>query len=377
MFKGKKIVYIFDLKEMNKHIEFCLKYRVEAPSEMWAKQQNNPQLYYTLEVKYTRVILRYTYVTFTEYIFQLDGSEHSQAISGMRAFNILQRMSHKGVPDLTKNELLFDLKYNEWKVGNIGGLIYFNPEHIGERLDDCYEYDMNNAYSWAMEQPIPNTKIMPRMFDKTKKGEIGFRVEQRGLSNDMCLYAVFEPGVYGEYIYQAIDSPFVKFAQHFYKLRKTAVGREKEKMKQTQNYAIGYIRRKNPFIHSCILSRCRYYIESLVDENTLYCNTDSIISHGRRPDIDSLIKDEIGGFKIKHTGTFAYNGSGYQWNKEQPSVRGKSKQWFKNAYPNGFDILKDSLPFIEANMYIYNKEKGRIEKNGSTETESEEEQIIL
>lgn len=371
MFKGKKIVYVFDVKEMNQHIEYCKNFRVEAPSEAWAKLQNNPQLYYTLEVKYTRVILRYTYITYTEYIFQLDGSEKAQAISGMRAFNILQRMSHKGVPDLTNNEILFDSNYNQWKVGNIGGLIYFNQKYIGQRLNDCYEYDMNNAYSWAMEQPIPNTKVMPRTNDLTRKGEIGFRVEQRGLSEEYCLYAIFDEGVYCEYIYPAIDSPFINFANHFFKLRKAKTGHEKEKMKQVQNYAIGYIRRKNPFIHSCILSRCRYFIESLVDENTLYCNTDSIISHGRREDLDLLIKDEIGGFKIKHKGDFAYSGSGYQWNKEQPSVRGKSKQWFKNAYPNGFDILKDELPFTEANIYYYDQEKGRIEKNGSTKTESE------
>ena len=377
MFKGKRIVYVTDVNEMNQHIDYCLKYRLEAPTENWAKEQNNPQLYYTLEVKYTRLILRYTYTSYTEYIFQLDGSEKSQAVSGMRAFNTLQRMSHKGVPDLTNNDLLFDKNFNEWKVGNIGGLIYFNQAHIGERLENCYEYDMNNAYSWAMEQPIPNTRVMPRTMDKTRKGEIGFRVEQRGLSDDMCLYAVFEEGVYCEYIYPAIPSPFINFANHFFKLRKAKTGREKEKMKQIQNYAIGYIRRKNPFIHSCILSRCRYFIESLVDDNTLYCNTDSIISHGRREDLDALLKDEMGGFKLKHTGAFAYNGSGYQWNKEQPSIRGKSKAWFKSAYPNGFDILVDELPFTEANLYYYNQEKGRIEKNGSTEIESSTQEIIL
>ena len=74
---------------------------------------------------------------------------------------------------------------------------------------------------------------------------------------------------------------------------------EQEKMKQILNYSIGYIRRKNPFVHSCILSRARYYIEDLIDENTLYSNTDSIVSLGRRVDLDKKLGHNIGDFKIK------------------------------------------------------------------------------
>ena len=158
----------------------------------------------------------------------------------------------------------------------------------------------------------------------------------------------------------AIESPFKHFVEQYYAKRKKAKGIEKEKIKQILNYAVGYIRRKNPFIHSCILSRSRYYIESLIDENTLYSNTDSIVSKERRLDLEKLIGTEIGQFKVEHKGSFAYTGSGYQWNYESPSIRGRSKEWFKNAYPNGFDILKDEIPFM-ANKYEYNKEKGIIE----------------
>ena len=45
-----------------------------------------------------------------------------------------------------------------------------------------------------------------------------------------------------------------------------------------------------------------------------------------------------------------------------PSIRGRSKEWFKNAYPNGFDILNDEIPFMEANKYEFNTKKGIIEK---------------
>lgn len=368
MFKNKRVVYVTDVNIMNEHINYCLEHKVYAPSVSWVGLQRCPKIYYTMDILYTKLILRYAgngnY--YTEYIFQLDGSEHAQTISGLRAFNLLQRMSNKGVVDLTGNSKYYDKDFEQWKLGNIGGLVYFNDTYMNQRLDNCYEYDMNNAYSWAMEQDIPNTKVEPRMNDTVKDNEIGFRVMQRGLSNEMYLYAVFEKGLFAEYIFPKQTSPFINFVKYYYEKRKKASGVEREKMKQIQNYAIGYIRRKNPFIHSCILSRCRFLIESLTDDKTLYCNTDSIISYGRRVDLDSKIGDNIGDFKIKHTGQFAYNGSGYQWNNEQPSIRGKSKNWFKNAYPNGFDILRDELPYIEANKYYYDEKKGRIIENVST-----------
>ena len=362
MFKNKRIVYVHDVREMNKHLRFCKNCRIEAPSEEWVKLQRLPRAYYTLELMYARIILRYcgNGLPYTEYIFYLDGSEHQQAISGMRAFNTLQRMSNKGVVDLTGNYEYYDSSCNKWKLGTIAGLIYFNPKYSGGRYDNCFCYDRRSAYSAAMLEPIPNTNVLPRKNDYTKEGEIGFRLMPHGINNEQHFYAIFESGLLADYIYPAIESPFKSFVEHFYKKRKKAKGIEADKVKQTLNYAVGYIRRKNPFIHSCILSRARYYIEALIDENTLYSNTDSIVSRVPRPDLDKLVGDKVGQFKIENKGSFAYNGSGYQWNKDLPSIRGRSKEWFKNAYPNGFDILTDTIPFMEANKYEYSKEKGII-----------------
>lgn len=362
MFKTKRIVYVHDVRVMNKHLRFCRDNRIEGSSEEWIKLQRLPKAYYTLEVMYARIILRYAGNgnPYTEYIFYLDGSKHHQAVSGMRAFNTLQKMSDKGVVDLTGNKELYDELYGRWNLGAISGLIYFNEKYSGRRFEKCYCYDRRSAYSAAMLEPIPNTNVIPRRNDYLKKGEIGFRQMEHGINNENNFYAIFEEGALAEYIFPAIESPFKHFVEFYYKKRAKAKGIEADKIKQTLNYAVGYIRRKNPFIHSCILSRARYFIESLIDENTLYSNTDSIISKERRPDIEALVGPEIGQFKIEHKGSFAYNGSGYQWNYESPSIRGRSKEWFKNAYPNGFDILKDEIPFM-ANKYEFNKKKGIIE----------------
>lgn len=361
MFKTKRIVYVHDVREMNKHLRFCRDNRILGSSEEWIKLQRLPKAYYTLEIMYARIILRYAGngYPYSEYVFYLDGSKHHQAVSGMRAFNTLQKMSDKAVVDLTGNKELYDSLYGRWNLGAISGLIYFNEKLSGKRYDKCYCYDRRSAYSAAMLEPIPNTNVLPRRNDYLKKGEIGFRQMEHGINNENNFYAIFEEGALAEYIFPAIESPFKHFVEFYYKKRAKAKGIEADKIKQTLNYAVGYIRRKNPFIHSCILSRARYFIESLIDENTLYSNTDSIISRVRRPDIEELVGNEIGQFKIEHKGSFAYNGSGYQWNYENPSIRGRSKEWFKNAYPNGFDILKDEIPFM-ANKYEYDKKKGII-----------------
>ena len=364
MFKNKRIVYVHDVRIMNKHLRYCRDRLLEAPSEEWVKLQRLPRAYYTLEKMYARIVLRYAGngLPYTEYIFYLDGSEHQQAISGMRAFTVLQRMSNKAVIDLTNNPDYYDKSLESWKLGTIAGLIYYNQKYMGSRYENCVCYDRRSAYSAAMLEPIPDTNVLPRKNDFVKEGEIGFRLMEHGINNEQHFYAIFEPGHKAEFIYPAIPSPFKKFVEYFYQKRKKAKGVEADRVKQTLNYAVGYIRRKNPFIHSCILSRARYYIESFIDKDTLYSNTDSIISRVPRPDLEALVGEGVGQFKVEHKGSFAFNGSGYQWNKEMPSIRGRSKEWFKNAYPNGFDILNDEIPFMEANKYEFNTKKGIIEK---------------
>ena len=369
MFNCKKIVYVTDYKEMNQRIKFCQKNRIYCPTVEAAERHECKSWCYTLEIKFTRMILRYRPrgEKYGEYIFFLDGSAKDQQINGLLAFNLLQRLSNKGVVDLTGNWNYYNAETDEWALGHIAGLVWFNPKYINGRYENCIEYDTNNSYSYAMLGPIPDTTKKPRA-GIVGPNEIGFTLTQRGLTDEIFLYAVFQQGQHAEYIYPAIHSPFEKFVNYYYNKRRNAKSpKEREKIKQILNYAVGYIARKNPFIHSCILSRARYRIEEFVDlETTLYSNTDSIISTVPRPDIEALLGDDVGQFHINHKGTFAYNGSGYQWNNDVPSIRGRSKQWFKNAYPKGFDILVDKIPFVEANKYYFDREEYKIKLCQST-----------
>ena len=58
MFKSKRIIYIRDVKEMNQHIKYCQKYRLYAPSEGWVEAQPFKKNYYTMEILFTKLILR-------------------------------------------------------------------------------------------------------------------------------------------------------------------------------------------------------------------------------------------------------------------------------------------------------------------------------
>mgnify|MGYP003289430516 CR=1 FL=1 len=71
MFKTKRIVYVHDVRVMNQHLRFCRHNRIEGSSEAWIRLQQIPKAYYTLEVMYARIILRYTGNgnPYTEYIF--------------------------------------------------------------------------------------------------------------------------------------------------------------------------------------------------------------------------------------------------------------------------------------------------------------------
>ena len=127
--------------------------------------------------------------------------------------------------------------------------------------------------------------------------------------------------------------------------------------KNIMNMAIGYLQRVNPILRTFVLDYANKRVKSFINDDTLYCNTDSIVSLTRRFDIEENLGDGLGQWKLEHFGDFAYKGFCYQWNKSIPSYRGVSKSWFK---PD-FDILVDELPEC-GNLYFYNQKTNQIER---------------
>lgn len=363
--KSFKEIYIDDVEQFNKILESCkYKYEVESPQDVYKSS-----FYIDFQVIQFKLYVKYNTTLPQCYIFRMDGSKASDyKATGKKAFSQLQKMSNNFIIDYGTNEYK-GILWDEWNIvkgkpiwscGYRKALLYFNSKYNGIRTPNCYSYDINSAYSFAMlndmpdvSKPFRHENVWDYENSLVKEDEIGFKNKDDEL-------ILVESGKHAEYIFKRIKSPFTKFVNHYYELKSNATTQEsKQEYKSYLNYAVGYILRKNPFIHCAILSYARKTIEQLMDSNTLYSNTDSIVSCTRRLDIEQMMGNGLGQFKNDHKGDFAILNGSYQWNKEKPSYRGISKQWFKED----FDLLKDEIPNNDENKYRFNREELRIELN--------------
>ena len=318
-FTPKKFIGV-SLDEINEALEYCKKYRRIVYG---AKPDGEPAgLKAWIEDKEVEFCLTYRRGSkVATYVFRKDGEEFSPR-SGIEAFRILNKyykVPHAKFPTTGKQY-------------SASGYLYFNKYYNNARHKNCYGYDINSAYPAAMCKDMPDTTVEPKIAKRLEEGEIGFTTDYK---------ITTEVGKFCIYVYPRIKSPFVKFATTRYNKKKKAQTREtKQYAKAILNCAIGYLQRVNPVLRTAILSYANQYIQSMVDENTLYCNTDSIVSRKRRDDIEEFLGEGLGEWKIEHEGSFAYKNFTCQWNLDLPTYRGIPKSWFKE----GWDVLKDTVP---------------------------------
>lgn len=235
-------------------------------------------------------------------------------------------------------------------------ILYVNPSFDGKTVEGAICYDMNNAYGWALEQPIPDTSHLERA-RKLKDGEMGFLTAEdetsAGWGRKLVMAA---PGTFAEFVFPIMESPYKKFVQKWFRERLHSDDPKiKGKAKAVINESIGYLQFKNPFIRACVVERTSARIRSFMDADTIYSNTDSICSARERPELP--VSAELGDFKIEHRGAVSVKGYNYQWNKGLPTYRGIPKSAFrrfeeKEARP--FDLLKDEPPDKDSGkIYTY------------------------
>lgn len=263
----------------------------------------------------------------TEYVTRKDETRKDQVLNGGEAYRIMSR--YYKVPQMPESVC---------GKGTLGGhsarpITYANPVYDGTR-NKAIGYDLNSAYGAALKKPMPDTSVAPRT-GEVGEGEVGFVLDKKE-----GLKAVFSG--FATRIFPLMPSPFTRFVTVWYeRKRKAAPGSpERAKAKQVLNLAIGQLQNHNPYIRAMVVTYCNDFIRSLIDENTLFANTDSIVSLVKRPDIEEHLGDGCGEWKIEHEGDFAYIGNGrYQWNLDEPSWKGVSKCQFCDH----FDLLKDDL----------------------------------
>lgn len=224
-----------------------------------------------------------------------------------------------------------------------------------KKIVKIYAYDLNSAYTFAMLQDWPDT-TKPLGPGELEENEIGFRHEYvlEGDNEFQRLIAIFNKGEYCEHRFKIMPCPdkVKEYNMKHYKGKSTAKDKPtKDKEKAYLNILAGDLRNINPFVRSTVLTRCKNYVESFFDENTVYANIDCLYSLTPRPELP--IGTGIGQFKQELNGEeWMHNGVVHGTN-DDPRWSGVPRSWFKGDF---FDcVLNDKVP---PNRNIY-----RIDRN--------------
>ena len=329
MFTRKKVQYC-NFKEINSHLQYCYENKQIEYREKHKGETFGNRAFIVDRLKNFEITYKYGDNPCT-YIFDKSSgdTEDHQQITGLEAYRVLSMYTHINKVIDSKEDAPFSAK----------GLLWKNKKYEGQRVQAIC-YDMNSAYSYAMIQDMPDTSVPPKA-KVIGAGEIGFDVNGNRQTSG-----------YSIYVFRLMESPFKKFVRAYYeKKNKAKTKAERRRAKEYLNFCVGFLQNRDPYTRAQIVGLANDLILSLIDENTIYCNTDSIVSLKERPDLK--LGDDIGEWKIEHTGEFAFNGYNYQWNLDKPSIRGKTKSYFKE----GWDILKDELPECN-NKYYFDKIRG-------------------
>jgi hypothetical protein len=219
-------------------------------------------------------------------------------------------------------------------------LLGYNPKYNGTR-QKAYSYDLNSAYSavmmngWIDTTNPPEAKIV-------EEGEVGFSAD---------LSTIVDVGDFSFFVFKKIETPegIKRFINTYYERKKNAKTKaDKIYAKNMLNHIVGCLQKKNYFLRAYVVANCNRFIQDLIDEDTLYYNTDCIVSRCRRPDLEENLGDGIGQWKLDHEGEFAYQGFTYQWDYEKPAWRSVPKAWI----PEHYDILDcEDVKIVETNVW--------------------------
>lgn len=218
----------------------------------------------------------------------------------------------KGFYNYIKKLCFPNVDINKKRYSVMPGLLYHNEKYMEEELKNVWCYDLNSAYLSILAKGYYPNMDKPLGPGIVKQGQLGFS-EWAGIIDYV------EIGEYAEHRFEKVYSDKLsKWAKekysHLNSLKMHKEDTKRVEFKLAIVAAIGIIRNHNIFLYSYIVGSCRKFMESLIDENTLICNTDSIMSIGERKDLK--ISNKLGEFKLEHKEVdFIYYKSNYQISK--------------------------------------------------------------
>lgn len=313
-------------------------------------QQENSMLYITS--RYAPKGLTCTGKPCT-YMFNLNRETKGLvATTGARCYSTLKR--YYDIPDASIytpiKDLLIKTPNGTYAASCAAEIGFRGDDDHKYSLHDCYEYDLNSAFSAQLLNGMPDL-FKPDYSGRVKPGQVGF------LITAIDRVRIDEVGALCDIAFPRLNSTpegLLRFINHWYDIKKKSTGAEKAKAKARLNYSIGFAQRRNPFFRAFIIRKCNAYIKSVMDSDTILWNTDAIFSTKRRYDLP--IGKEIGQFKEIAIKRLVYRGNTYQINDELPTWRGIPKAWFtayeqRTGHP--FDFATEDRPPDNANQYVF------------------------
>lgn len=277
------------------------------------------------------------------YIFSKDGRPAEQEINPYEHYKELKK--YVKVHDLIKENKLFD------DFTSVP-FIYFSPKVNHKELSNAISYDTNLTYFYLLSKSFPDT-TRPLGKGIVKDGIVGFSLSEKNVvSKDgkirTCLELV-RNGYLADFRFPLVPSPFTSYINYkllqlekIKELTEEEQKKQRRKIKNSINVAVGCLQHHNPIWRAFIVESGNQRIKNLIDNNTIYCNTDCIVSLQRRDDIS--ISEKIGDFKIENEGSCKIDDYSITWSDGSENRRG-----FKNKNKYFFDKKAGIIREIKVN----------------------------
>lgn len=193
-------------------------------------------------------------------------------------------------------------------------------DYCGRYIPGCIAYDFNSHFSYVMLQGIPDYRVEPKKNCEVGENEAGFRYEYDDSDGKYFLDLVLKDEGVADLVYPVIKPPkeLVDLIMRYYKVKSTT--KDKEEKKKAKAYLVqGYtlLGKSFPPMRAYVAGMASRHIQSFIDDNTIRCNVDCIVSTTRRPDLEKLLGQNIGQIKIEAQGTFCMTSvNTYDWIEE-------------------------------------------------------------
>lgn len=242
------------------------------------------------------------------------------------------------------------------KIESAEPILYKNDKFDGIAVE-AFEYDLKEAYAQMLRLPLPD--LNTAKYDvKIGKNQVGFYAVGEHLK------CSFEEGRVCQYVFDLMPSPYIRWLErNDKKISKADTLEQRIELKSKYRFAIGDLQNLNPFWRCIVVERCNQLINKYRDENTVYCNTDSIVSTVRRFDIENDTEFKWSLKRVKEIFKWQKGKMNYQWNDEIPAYKGPTKreiEYYNKTHKKKWDILSDDLPKGGKHKYNIDKETLRV-----------------